>query len=148
MRYHPDCFISTERAHYGFIRSQPSPFLFLSGMCFLSSVLSTTLYKVRDRVHKATQEVSKAHSSTGRRLLPVWAPTKDVTLLCPTVRTSRLSLFPHVAFLCARYHSHRRRTARASKARQGKAAPMGSSPQGKMGTSRISPICTEYSASL
>ena len=45
--YHPGCFTGTEWAHYGFIRSQPSPFL--SGMCLLSSVLRITSYKLRDR---------------------------------------------------------------------------------------------------
>lgn len=49
--------------------------------------------------HKVTQEVSKAHSSTGRWLFLVWTGThtKDGTPPGPTVRTSRPSLHLHVA---------------------------------------------------
>lgn len=72
---HPGCFTGTEQAHYGFIRSQPSPFL--SGMCLLSSVLRITLYKLRDRALCTQSDSGGLKSPQLHRALAVPCVNRD-----------------------------------------------------------------------
>lgn len=154
--YHSDYFVSTEQAHYGFIRSRPSLLLFLFGMYFLSSVFSITLYKLRSRAlctqsNSGSLESPKLHRALAvpcvkSRARDSHKGATDVALLCPTVKTSCVSLFFHVAFQWARYHSHKSRTTRAAETRREKAAPVGFSPPGEMGILCILPIRAEHPA--
>lgn len=96
--YCSDDFVSTEQARYGFIRSQPSPFLFLFGMHFLARVFNTTQYKLKGRA-LCTQSNSGGLQSLelhGARAAPCVISgaqdshkgAADVALPRPTVKTS------------------------------------------------------------
>lgn len=95
---HSDYFVSTEQAHYGFIRSRASLLLFLFGMYFLYSTFSITPYKPRSRALCTQSKSGSLESPKLHRALAVpcvksrardsHKGATDVALLCPTVKTS------------------------------------------------------------